>query len=267
MALAEVFLGCSVADAAGGGPQQLFEQTGGVGARHSMHGVKRQGEVAADQVANLIKVEQLLHQGDEVIDAVDHLNLHGTDRVQTGCLQRDRWGLHDRVLLQGLGAVIDRIGERSRRWSTVGTVHLHTEVAVCPAGVVGGGQDDSADGLALANQIGGGRSGEDSSGGHDHFAEAMGCSHAQDHIDGATVAVTTIAPQDQGSPLHTRQGSEHGFNEALQVVRLLELPAAFTEARRAGFLVGERSVELDQVLGRFHGGRGGHHWGWFFRDT
>ena len=118
-----------------------------------MHGVKRQGEVAADQVANLIKVEQLLHQGDEVIDAVDHLNLHGTDRVQTGCLQRDRWGLHDRVLLQGLGAVIDRIGERSRRWSTVGTVHLHTEVAVCPAGVVGGGQDDSADGLALANQI------------------------------------------------------------------------------------------------------------------
>ena len=89
----------------------------------------------------------------------------------------------------------------------------------------------------------------------------MGCPHAQNHIDSAPVAIATITPQHQGSALHTGKCAKHRFNEAFEVVRLFELSAALTKARSAGLLICERGVESDQVLGRIHGGRGGHHRG------
>ena len=48
-----------------------------------MHGVKGQREVAAEQIADLIEFEQLLHQGDEIVDAIDHLHPHRADAVLT----------------------------------------------------------------------------------------------------------------------------------------------------------------------------------------
>ena len=197
--VAEVFQGCAVAHASRRCTQQPLEQASGVGPGDGMHGVKGQREVAADQIADLIEVEQLLHQGDEIVDAVDHLHLHRADAVQTRGIQGDRCGLNNRVLLQGLGALEHRISEGGGGGPTVGAVDLDAEVTVRHhPGLWLAERMMPPMALALPDQVGGCRGGEDAAGGDDHLAEAMGSAHPQDHIDGPAVAVTAVAPHHQG---------------------------------------------------------------------
>ena len=129
-----------------------------------------------------------------------------------------------------------------------------------------GGKDDAADGLTLPDQIGGGGRGEDAAGGDDHLAEAMGSAHAQDHVNGTTVAISAVSTQHQGFPLHTTQGAEHGFHEAFEIVGRFELLAALAQSGCPGLLIGERSVQLYPTLRRFHRGRGGHHEEWDYAE-
>ena len=266
MTTAEVLEGDAVAHAAGRSTQQTLEHAAGVGTGDGVHGVEGQREIAADQIGDAIEIEQLLHQRHEVIDAVDHLHLHRTDAEAAGSIDGDRRRFEDRVLLKGLGALEHRVGEAGRRRPAVGTVHLHAEVPIRAAGVVACREDDAADGLTLADQVGGRGGGKDAAGGDDHLAEAMGGPHAQDHVDGTTVAVAAVAPQHQGSPLHTGEGAEHGLHEALEVVRRFELLAALAQSGRAGLLIGEGSVQAHLTLRRFHRGRGGHHEEWDYAE-
>ncbi len=242
MTTAEVLEGDAVAHAAGRSTQQTLEHAAGVGTGDGVHGVEGQREIAADQIGDAIEIEQLLHQRHEVIDAVDHLHLHRTDAEAAGSIDGDRRRFEDRVLLKGLGALEHRVGEAGRRRPAVGTVHLHAEVPIRAAGVVACREDDAADGLALADQVRGRWGGKDAAGGDDHLAEAVGRAHAQDHVDGATVAVTAVTSQHQRAALNTGQGAEDRFHKALQIVRLLELLAAFAQPGCAGLLIRERCV-------------------------
>ena len=119
-----------------------------------MHGIEGQRKVVLQQIADLVEVEQLLHQGNEIVDAVDHLHLHRADLCRPG-VQADFWSLNNRVLLQGLGALEDRIGEGGLGGATVGAVDLDAEVAILTTGIVAGGKDDASDRLPLADQVGG----------------------------------------------------------------------------------------------------------------
>ena len=162
MALAEILQRNAVANTSSRGPQKIFKHPAGIGASHGMHGIKGQWEVVADQVADLIKVKQLLHQIHEVVHSVDHLHLHRTETVGTGIIDWDGRSFHDRIVLQSLGAGEDCIGVGGRCGAAVGAVHLHAEITIRPAGIVGGGEDDAANGLALTDQVGGGGGGENS---------------------------------------------------------------------------------------------------------
>ena len=148
-------------------------------------------------------------------------------------------------MAERFGAFENSVGIRRRSWSPIGTVHLHAKVAIGAARIVAGRQDDSAYGVFAADQVGCRRSGEDAAGGDDYFPQPMGGCHAQDHIDGTNVAVTTVATHHQGAAISTRQGAKCGFDEAFEVVRLFKLLAAFAQARGAGFLIGEWAVEMN----------------------
>ena len=116
-------------------------------------------------------------------------------------------------MLQSLGAAENCIGEGGRCGAAVSAIHLHAKITIRPAGIVGGGEDDAANGLALTDQVGGGGSGENSGGGNDHPAEAVGCPHTQNHINGAPIAVATISSKHQGAALHTGKRAKHRFNK------------------------------------------------------
>ena len=87
---AEILQRNSIAHTAGWCSKKFLEQFVGIGACYRVHGIEGQGEVAADEFADLIKVEQLLHQFHEVIHSVDHLHLHRADAV--GARGIDRYG-------------------------------------------------------------------------------------------------------------------------------------------------------------------------------
>jgi hypothetical protein len=67
------------------------------------------------------------------------------------------------------GAFENSVGVRRRSWSPIGTVHLHAKVAIGATWIVAGRQDDSADGVFAADQVGCRRCGEDAAGGDDYF--------------------------------------------------------------------------------------------------
>ncbi len=114
-----------------------------------------------------------------------------------------------------------------------------------------GREDHAAARLVLADQMGGGRGGEDAAGGGDQPGHAVGGGHAGDHADGAAVAVAAVAAHHQGAAGHAGQHPQAGLDEALQVVGRLELLAALAQARGARFLVAEGGGKAD--LARGHG--------------
>ena len=245
MAAAEILQGGAVAHAARRCPQQTLQQPGGVGPRHRVHRIEGDGVVAPQQVADPIEIEQLLHQGDVVVDPIDHLHLQGADLLLAGLIERQRHRLPDAVTLQLAAAGVDGVGEGFRGGAAVGAIHLHAEIAIGATGVVAGREDDPGGGLVLADQVGGGRGREDAAGGGDDARHPMGRRHAGDHLNGAAVSVAAVTPHHQGAAGDAGHGAQDRFNEALQVVGGLELAAAFAQSRGAGLLVLKGLIKAD----------------------
>ena len=86
----------------------------------------------------------------------------------------------------------------------------------------------------------------------------MGSTHAQDHINGAAIAIATITPQYQSPSLNSWQGKQYCLDEALQIIGLLELLTAFTQAGGARLLVFEGCIQMYLALCGSRRGRGGH---------
>ena len=193
MAAAKILQGRAIAHRAGGSAQQSFEEPFGIGAGDRMHGIEGDREIAAQQIGNLIEIKQALHQGDVVVDPINHLYLHAADLVAARALEADGRCFANAIALQVQAAGVDRIGERFGRGAAVGAIHFDAEVALGASRVVAGRENNSADGAVLADQVGGGRGREDAAGGGDHPGHAVGGGHAQDHRDGRTIAVASVA--------------------------------------------------------------------------
>ena len=194
-----------------------------------MHRVEGDREVVLDQGLDLIEVEQLLHQGDVVIDPINHLQAEAAHALLTDGIEVDRRGLEDAVAVEGLGAGVDRVRQGFRGGTAVGAIHLDPEITVGATGVVAGREDDPGGGLVLADQVGGGRGGEDAAAGCDDAAHAVGGRHAGDHADGFTVAEAAIATDDEGAALHPGDCAQDRLDEALEVVGRGEVTAALAQ--------------------------------------
>ena len=119
-------------------------------------------------------------------------------------------------------------------------------------------EDDGANTAGSgANQMGGGRGGEDTVCGGDDPTHPMGTGHAKDHINGLAVAVATISPHHQSSPLNSWQGLQNRLKEAFQVVGLLKHRSGSPQTGCAGLLVLEGCGQGDVTHLR-GGGASGH---------
>ena len=128
MARPEILQRGAVAHTACGRSEHAFEQALGVGASHRVHGIEGQRKITADQLTDAVEIEELLHQLHVVVDSVDDLHHHGANGVLARSIQANGAGIHDRVLLQGLGALEHGIGEGGRRWSAIRSIHLDAEI-------------------------------------------------------------------------------------------------------------------------------------------
>jgi hypothetical protein len=183
------------------------------------------------QPANGREVEQTGQQLGVVDHRVDDVDLHARHRGRSQLAQVDVGACDGEDPREGLRVAVDRLGDAFGRRPAVAGVVFDAEVAVRPARVVAGRQDDAAEGLALADHATRRRRRQDAVLPHQHAAEAVGRRHAHDGLDGHIVVEPAVTAQHERLALESFERVEDGLDEVLQVMRLLEDGDLLAKAR------------------------------------
>ena len=112
---------------------------------------KRMVKPPANMRADGREVEQGRHQRLVVGDRIEHLDRHPADLGGADAVEVEVGRVQGPVFADGLGAGEDRVGDLLRRRAAIADIVLDAEIAVRPAGIVAGGEDDAAEGLAAAD--------------------------------------------------------------------------------------------------------------------
>jgi hypothetical protein len=154
MAAAEVRQRIAVHDRPGRGAEAALQDVAGIGARDGVHRIEAHAEAARpQQVADAVEVEQLFHQRGIVGDRVDDLDRH-VAHLRGALAGEVDWPLaEDAEAIDLAGPGVDRVGQRFRRRAAVGDVVLDAEIALRPARIVAGRQDDAAQRPPGADEI------------------------------------------------------------------------------------------------------------------
>jgi len=267
---AEVGLGVAVQYRARLRPEHTLENLLRVGAGDGVHGVEAHGEQpGVEELADALEVEQLLHQHRVVGDRVDDLHGHPADRRRAALIEVDRCGLDGQVAVDLSGAVVDRLGHGLGGGAAVRDVELDPEVAVGPAGVVTGRQDQAP--WARRLRITQDAAGVDSQPCWPTTVRATPLAAASRRITAPLpVVVAAVAAEHQGPATQGRLGVEDRLDEVLEVAGGLEYRHLLAQAGGAGRCPSKgdvRTVVIDmasppygQAVGRrrvFHHGAQG----------
>jgi hypothetical protein len=103
------------------------------------------------------------------------------------------------------------------------------------------GENDAAEGAALADEVRRRRRRQDPATADDHAPEAVRGRHAEDGLDRFAIVISAVATDDERASSRRGHGIDDRLNEVLEVVRLLEDQDFLAEPRRSGTLIGERS--------------------------
>mmetsp|Transcript_12633 Transcript_12633/g.26643 ORF Transcript_12633/g.26643 Transcript_12633/m.26643 type:complete len:642 (+) Transcript_12633:206-2131(+) len=273
MSPAKVLEGGVVGHGGLGGAELVAEDGLGVGAGDGVQSVKLHRELGAGQQAlDHVEVEALLEELQVVRDAVDHLHLKV---VKLGHANLGEVDVGDVGHLEGLhllGVAEDLVGDLLGRGLAAGVVELDAPVLGGPAGVVGGGHDEAAVRLALADHRGGGGGGQDGVLPHVHLLDAVARGQLQDDLRRLLVEVAPIAAQHHGAALELglRESAEEGLHPVAEVVlahedvgllaqpggaSLLAVDGLGGDLRHRHGIDGERLTSARTGRGAGHGGR------------
>ena len=173
----------------------------GVGAGDGVQRVHHHAEVAAaQQLPNLVEVEQGLHQLRVVVHWVDHFDDGVTNLDSAELIQVDVVKFGDLVLIDLFAAFENGAGDFFGSGATIASVVLDAKVALGATRVMARGENDATKGIVFANDAGGCGGGEDATLSHQHATKPVGNSHFQDDLNGGTVVVASVAPQHEGFP-------------------------------------------------------------------
>ena len=203
---AEVGQGRAVDHRARRRTQLALEDRVGVGAGDGVHGVEAHGEAGGEHGADGGEVEQGRHQRLVVGDRVQDLDRHPADLGGANAIEVEVGGVQGPVFGDGPGVGEDRVGDLLGRRAAIADIVLDAEIAVRPAGIVAGGEDDAAECLAAADHAGGGRSGEEAALPDQHPAEAVGGGHPDHLLHDLAVVVAAVAADHERLALVSPRG-------------------------------------------------------------
>ncbi len=204
-----------------------------------MHRVKLDAEAACKQLADCRKIKQRLHQFGVVIHCVDHFNRHLAQLAAADHINRHIGSFQYAVLADGFALGKNRLGYCLGGGAAVAAVELDAEIAIRPAGIMAGRQNNAAEGMVFADHARSRRGGEDAALSDHDLAQAVGRRHLQDNLHRLAVVVAAIAAQHQGRTLRCGDAVEDGLHEIFKIIRLLEGADFFAQSRGAGLLVGK----------------------------
>ncbi len=224
------------------GAQPALQDLGRVGPGHGIHGVETHAKTAVgEQCADTVEIEQPFHQCRVIRDCIHHLDAQFARLLLARLVQRDLADIGQPVMLQPQGSAPHRLGQRFGRLAAVGGVEFHPEIALGAAGVVAGGEQETAGCAVQAYQVGGRGGGEQPVPADDDPGDAVARSNAEQHLQGFAVPEAAVTAGDQGGAREIPGGVEDGLEEVLEVVRLAEYPHFLAQPRRAWPLVVEGS--------------------------
>ena len=241
VATCKVRLRRAVHGAAGGQTEFLDEDVDTVRARHAMHAVKQDLEVfvAAQELLDQIKVEDLLHHGHIVCGGMYDLDLQWAVGLGTNRSGVDIGDISDVVGGQRLGHVEDLVGDGLGSGSAIGQVVLDSKVGVgscitsdhtvhsssdkLTTRIMARRQQNTTSSLPHADQVTRRRSTQDTILANEDLLDPIGSSNLGDLLNDLGVVVAAIARDDQESALSTfGDRQEDAGDEGFGVVGLLE---------------------------------------------
>jgi len=231
---AEVLPGNAVQHAAGRRAEAPLEDLRRVGSGDRVHRVEedRQG-ARAERGADPVEVEQRLHQPGVGRHRVDDLHGEVADLRVPEAPQVHLWRIRDPVVADRLGAPIEGLGVLLGGGPAVLDVVLDPEIPVGAARVVACGEDDPAEGLALADFRGSSGRGKDPAPPDDEASHAVGGRQPDDGLDRLAVEVSPVPAQHQGLAPQPLERVEDRLDEVLEIMGLAEDLDLLAQARRA----------------------------------
>mmetsp|Transcript_110122 Transcript_110122/g.351291 ORF Transcript_110122/g.351291 Transcript_110122/m.351291 type:complete len:510 (+) Transcript_110122:473-2002(+) len=224
----------------------LLQDLLGVRPLDAAHGVVDEGEVGpGKELLDLVEVKALLEEFLVVLHGIEDFDDAVTDRVASWLAEVDvRDAIAHFDLRDARGELDHLVRHLLGRRPSVLAVVLDPEVLGDPAGVVGGGADEAAEGLeapAAASDHGGdGGRGQETVGPAPDPLHAVRQRDLDDDLDGLRVPVAAVAGDDEGAALHRHalrvQRIENALDEVVQVVALHEDLRLLAEAGRPWFL-------------------------------
>jgi hypothetical protein len=247
MMAAEIGKRRSVDHRSSGRAQGLLQDRPGIRSRDRMHRIEAHAESAGEHVADHVEIEKLLHQRLVVGDRIEDLDTHAVELAGPDPVERDIGRIGDQVAFDLLGFGEDRFGDLLGRRPSIGDVVLDAEIAVGSAGIVARRKHDAAEGLVLADDIGGGGRREEPALSDQHAPEAIGRRHLDRGLDHFAIMEAPVAANHQRLALEAFERIEDRLDEVLGIVLLLEGRHFLAQAGSAGLLVGEglRGDSLD----------------------
>ena len=178
MMAAEIGHRLAVHDRARRRAETLFEDRFGIGAGDGAQRIEAHAEAGAEQLGDLVEIDQLLHQLGVIRDGIDHLDRHVADLGFADAAEIDVRRIDDLVFGR---CSLARLNTASVKDSGAGPpwdmLNLMPKSPSGPAGIVAGREDEAADGLVLADHAGGGRRGQKSLLADENAAEAVRSRH------------------------------------------------------------------------------------------
>lgn len=130
-----------------------------------------------------------------------------------------RFKLNNSILSDGLGLLVDFVGDVLGGGATIGHIVFNTKVILWSTGVMRGCKEDATISLVLPDDVrrGGGR--EDSVGADDKLSHIVRGCDLDDDLDGLWREITTVATNNERESLGL-DGIQNCLHEVLRVVLL-----------------------------------------------
>src|SRR5690606_17767136 len=203
-------------------------------------GIETHAEAAArQQAADEPEVEQSLHQGGIVRHGIDDLDLQRAGLLRPEAIEVRLRNVRRAELRQRRRRAPDRLGQRLGCLAAVGRVELDAEVAVRPARIVAGRQEEAAGGAVQPDQVRRGGRRQQAVAADDDPRDAVARGDAEQHAERLAIPVAAVTAGNERRARKAAGGIEDRLEEIFQVMRLAEDADFLAQAGGAGTLVRE----------------------------
>ena len=210
-----------------------------IGAGHRVHRVKAHAKARGEQAADRIEIEQRLHQRGIFDDGIDDIDRRALDLGRADRIEIDVGRIGDFVMVDGLGAREDRVGDFFGGRAAIADIVFDAEIAVRAAWVMARRQDDAAIGGASADEAGDGGRRQNAAAADDQMAKSVGGRDLDDFLDRLAVVIAPVAAEHEHLAGKAFERVENRLHEIFDVIGLLENRHLFAQARGARLLIGE----------------------------